>query len=134
MDEQTKKLIADAKEGAEAILKQERLNADAAKAIQALLIVADLAQGMTANQAGQSADSRLLKRKFDQLKTESLQEKKSFETFKKKIIETMVSEFKTINTHIQGILQRHPESEDPDKKAAEEIRSSTHRIVTTLKG
>lgn len=133
MDAHTRKIINEAKAAADKVLSEERLNSDAREAINSLLIVADMAEGFNNSQVGQTADSRLMKRKFDALKTESTAEKKKFEIFKTKLIETIASEFKVINTQISGILQRHTDSDDPDKKAAEDIRAAIQRVIGSFK-
>lgn len=134
MDAHTRRIITEAKEAAAKVLQQERLNSEAKEAINSLLIVADIAESFNNNQVGQTADARLLKRKFDSLKTEAANEKKSFEAFKSKIVEIIVTEFKTINMQLAGILQRHPDANDPDKKAADDIRTAIQKVVSNLKG
>lgn len=133
MDESIKKLVTDAKVAAEKVMNGERLNHDAIDAIKTLLIVADLAQSLNQNSDGQNADARFVKRKLEALRVESKTEKKNFEAFKSRVIQTVLEEFRVINTNIALINQRHPDAKDADRKCSEEIKAAMQRLVESFK-
>jgi hypothetical protein len=120
LDDQNKQFISDTRKKAELVSNSAHISSDIKDIIKDLLVIADNFESLMSQSVGQSADSRVLKKKLDQSKLELNQVKKA--------LAAIAGEIKTIGLESGNIIK----SPATAVEAANKIKSAIQKIAETV--
>lgn len=127
-----KSFLNSTKNKAAEVQSREHLSADVRNIIGDLLQLCENFDELFAMSQGQTADARILKKKFDQIKAEQRTTEGKMELIKKSVV-FLVDDIKTISTEASTILKRHEaNTSEPNYVAAMRIRSAAHKMAEII--
>lgn len=132
-DQQALKVfLRSTRDRAEGVLGGAHIGADVKELIRDLLQIANNAEDLISHSSGQSADTRVLKKKLDQSKTETRAAEAKIESAKKLIL-SLVDEIKAIHIETAGILKRHAaDMTDAGAVSATRIKTAIQKMTEII--
>lgn len=131
-DQQTiKSFLHGVREQADVIIGEPHVSADVKNVIRDLLQVCANFDELLEHSSGQSADTRMLKKKLDQAKADARASENKIGDVKKTIL-SLVEEIKSIGAESGHILKRHATPNDPDAASATKITAATRKMVEII--
>ncbi len=133
--EQSLKLaLTVAKEKAAVVLSDSHTGADAKTSITSLIRIAEAYRDLFSATAGLSADARLMKKRFDQSRSEKQTLEEQLAEMKKQIL-ALATEVEMLGVEAGQIIKRNAHNpSSPDHGSAERIMSSALRVVDVVMG
>ena len=129
MDHQALKVfLHETRRKATAVLAEEHIGADVKLVIESLFQICDSFEDLVAQSSGQSADSRMMKKKLDQAKADKKAVEMRVDALKKQVL-TLIPEIKNIAGEAAGIAKRHGDPTDPDAGSAGKIKAATQKMA-----
>jgi molecular chaperone GrpE (heat shock protein) len=129
-----KQFMHQAQKNGQEILLQTHVSADIKSVVKDLLQVCDNFQNLLGSSSGQSADARVIKRKYEQSKQELKAAEAKVEAAKSVIL-SIVEEIKSINGEATTIAKRHEnEPGSPDTTSVSNIKRMTSKIIELIVG
>lgn len=129
---QWKAFVTESLSKAKAVLSEDHVGGPVRDAIKDLMKIAENLEQMLYSQAGQNADQRVLKKRYDQVKHELREQEKKIEPIKAAVGE-LVELTKAVATEANLLLKRHRDApESPDFIAATRLKAMSGKIVEII--
>lgn len=129
---QWKTFVAEALKKAEAVLAEDHIQADTRAALKDLVQIAVNVDSVLQSQFGQTADARLLKKRYDQAKLDLKAQEQKVEALKAAFSE-IVEATKAIAADANVLVKRHKDApDDPDHAVALRLKALATRIVEVI--
>lgn len=124
-----KQYLNETREAASAVLGMEHIGHDANKVIKDLLAIADSFDSLMQQSQGQSADSRIIKKKYDHARADIRALEAKLEAIKASIF-IVVESIKTVTVEASAITKRHEaDLTHADAASAATIKQATQRMA-----
>jgi hypothetical protein len=123
-----------AKEKALTVLGDSHTGADAKTSIKTLIQIVEAYRDLMVASTGVTADARVMKKRFEQSRSENNQLEEQLAAMKKQIL-ALATEVEMLGVEAGQIMKRNADNaSSPDHKAAERIMSSALRVVDVVMG
>ncbi len=127
-----KAFLNETRERANTVLQEEHIGADVKNVLRDLLKVSDSFHQLMQQSTGQSADTRVLKKKLDQSKAETRAVQAKLDGSKAMVV-ALTDEIKKVSSEAVQIAKRHEATpDDPDAQGAGRIRSALQKMVSLI--
>ena len=123
--------IAETREKATQQLDSVNVGQEFKDVLSDLIKVADGTEELLRSGAGQSADVRILKSKFDQTKQDLFQTKKTLDKVRKEMFDVLSDEVVKISTQLKS-LNKSIEQTDTTSKCVQSIQTSMKTMVNKI--
>ncbi len=118
------------REKADQITSNSHVGADVKSVIKDLIQIGENLETVLQQSTGQSADSRVLKKKLDQAKQDMRGNEGKLETVKKSVM-AIVEELKIVGQESNGLLKKF-EAGSPEAGQVSRIKASTQKMAETV--
>jgi hypothetical protein len=131
-DQLGKNFLITAKKKAADVLGQPHVGDDVKEIIKDLLQVANSFQEVAVNSSSQSADVRVLKKRFDQAKAENRASEAKLESAKQ-LMMAVAKDAEVVVVETLSIAKRHQAPEtDPDLISSSKIKAAARKIIEAI--